>query len=84
MLTYRSFSFLGSTSDRNAAFPGIDELDFVVEQDRHCQHGSKPDLKRYTMRDLPQQIHCVHPRCQQGGLTTQGIILHLGASVYEL
>ena len=84
MLTNRSFSFLGSTSDRNAAFPGIAELDFVVEQDRHCQHGSKPDLKRYTKSDLPPQIRCVNPRCQQGGLATQGIVLHRGAGVHEL
>lgn len=84
MLTNRTFSFLGSTSDRNAAFPGIDELDFVVEQDRHCQHGSKPNLKRYTKSDLPPQIRCVNPRCQQGGLATQGIVLHRGAGVHEL
>ena len=84
VLTNRSFSFLGSTSDRNAAYPGIAELDFVVEQDRPCQHGNKPDLKRYTKSDLPPQIRCVNPRCQQGGLATQGIVLYRGAGVHEL
>ena len=45
--------FLGTTTDRNAAFPGIAQIKFSVSQD---PYGA-------------------NPRCQQGGLLTQQIVL---------
>jgi hypothetical protein len=68
--------FLGTTSDRNKAFPDIDEIEFAVSQDPygHYPREAWQRTRHYTKADLPERIPCANPRCQQGGLPTQQIV----------
>lgn len=69
--------FLGETHDRDHAFPGIDELQVTVVQDRFGQYT--PDGRRresrFTKKNIPRYLSCMNPRCQQGGLDLQQIVL---------
>jgi hypothetical protein len=69
--------FLGSTTDRNAAFPGIEQIEFTVTQDSDGCYLREVWQRsaRYSKADLPSHVRCANPRCQQGGLQTQQIVL---------
>jgi len=70
--------FLGTTTtDRNAAFPGIEQIEFSVSQDPYGSYMREAWQRsaRYTKGDLPSHIRCANPRCQQGGLPSQHIVL---------
>ena len=69
--------FLGTTTDRNAAFPGIEQIKFSVSQDPYGYYLREAWQRtdRYTKDNLPSKIRCANPRCQQGGLLTQQIVL---------
>ena len=70
--------FLGTTSDVNEAFPGIDEIEVTIEQDPHgfyCQHDWQR-ITKYIKSNIPKQLSCVNPRCQQGGIDLQNIVLY--------
>ena len=75
MADYRPF--LGETHDRDRAFPGIDELDLIVGQDKfgHYTLDGRPRESHYTKGDIPRHLNCVNPRCQQGGLDLQRIVM---------
>lgn len=69
--------FLGTTTNANEAFPGIEEVDITIEQDTYgyyCQHQSQR-ISQYTKSTIPRQVSCVNPRCQQGGIDLQSFVL---------
>jgi hypothetical protein len=77
--------FLGTTTDVNKAFPGIDEIDITIEQDPYgyyCQHEWQR-VNRYTKSTIPKIERCVNPRCQQGGIDLQRIVLHNSSGEYD-
>lgn len=67
--------FFGETTDREKAFPGIKSLQIIVKQDPYGYHSRTPVEHRYTKTNVPRFERCVNPRCQQGGLDLQHIIL---------
>ncbi len=69
--------FLGTTTDRNAAFPDIEQIEFSVSQDPYGEYMREDwqRSERYTKSNLPSHIRCANPRCQQGGLQTQQIVM---------
>lgn len=77
MIKRMSEPFLGTTPDVNRAFPDVEAIDMMVAQDPYgyyCQQESQR-VNSFTKSSLPSHIRCVNPRCQQGGLPTQNIVL---------
>ena len=73
----RSRPFLGETTDRQEAFPDIISLEIVVVQDLfgyYTQHSWQRE-NRFTKATIPRYLACTNPRCQQGGLDLQRIVL---------
>jgi hypothetical protein len=71
-----STPFLGTTTDVNKAFPGVDVIDITITQDPYGQY-LQHDWQRtspYTKSTVPSHLRCVNPRCRQGGLELQNII----------
>lgn len=69
--------FLGTTTDINNAFPGIEEIDITISQDPYgyyCQDKWQR-VSRFTKSTLPNHAKCANPRCQQGGIDLQSFIL---------
>jgi hypothetical protein len=62
--------FLGTTTDRDAAFPDIESMTIIVEQDPSGNYAQKDWQRKstYTKTDMPRFARCLNPRCQQGGL----------------
>lgn len=73
----QSKPFLGETTDRARAFPGISVLEVKVEQDKWEHYTEKPSQResRFTLANVPKHVPCVNPRCQQGGLDLQEIVV---------
>jgi hypothetical protein len=69
--------FLGTTTDRSKAFPGVKELTVKVAQDPHGMYCEKPWQREstYSKDNIPRYARCQNPRCQQGGLDLQQIVL---------
>lgn len=77
MSKYTHQPFLGTTTNVNDAFPGIDKIDITIEQDPYgyyCQHEWQR-VSRYTKASLPRHLQCINPKCQQGGLDLQSFVL---------
>ena len=69
--------FLGTTTNRNEAFPDIEAIDITITQDpygQYLQHDWQR-ISRFTKSDIPSHVRCANPRCQQGGLDLQNIVL---------
>lgn len=73
----RSGPLLGETMDRSRAFPDIASLDLKVVQDPWEQYARLPRQResRYGLSNIPRQLACLNPRCRQGGLDLQQIVL---------
>ena len=71
-----STPFLGETSDRNKAFPGIKALSVKVTQDPNRMYCEKPWQREsaYSKGNIPRYEGCKNSRCQQGGLDLQQIV----------
>jgi hypothetical protein len=68
--------FFGETADRDKAFPGIKSFSLIVKQDPFGFHSrGAPVERRYTKANVPRFERCVNPRCQQGGLDLQNVVL---------
>ena len=69
--------FLGETTNRDEAFPGIDSIDITITQDPYFHYSSKETqrVNHYTRSTIPRYCKCVNPRCQQGGLDLQKLVL---------
>ena len=69
--------FLGETTDREKAFPDIESLELTVVQDPYEHYAQKAWQResRYTKANVPRRLACLNPRCQQGGLDLQQVIL---------
>ena len=67
--------FLGTTTDRDAAFPDIESMTIVVEQDKYGYYSRDAWQRKskYTKASIPRFARCLNPRCQQGGLDLQHI-----------
>lgn len=78
-------AFLGATTDRNAAFPDTDQIEFFVSQDPYGEYLREAWQRsgRYTKSNLPSHIRCANPRCQQGGLQTQQIVMFHSDGEYD-
>jgi hypothetical protein len=65
--------FLGETTDRARAFPGIESLNVSITQDlwEHYAVGASQRNRSYTLDNIPKRLYCVNPRCRQGGLDLQ-------------
>lgn len=70
--------FLGETSDVRKAFPDILDLQMKVTQDPYGYYRRTPSQaeSHYTLDSLPPLVRCLNPRCQQGGLEMQHVLLH--------
>jgi hypothetical protein len=69
--------FLGTTTDSSRAFPGITEVDLTVSQDPYCEYvrNAWQRTNVYTKETVPRFERCLNPKCQQGGLDLQQIVL---------
>lgn len=69
--------FLGETDDRNKAFPNVEEMTVTVKQDLYGEFGTMEALRqnRYNKSNIPRYERCRNPRCQQGGLDLQRIVM---------
>lgn len=85
MSKHTATPFLGTTTDRNAAFPGIEQVAFSVSQDPYGEYLREAwqRSERYIKGDLPSHIRCANPRCQQGGLQTQQLVMFLPDGEYD-
>jgi hypothetical protein len=67
--------FLSTTTDRDAAFPDIESMTVVVEQDP-SGHYSQNEWQRkstYTKHSIPKLASCLNSRCKEGGLDLQNV-----------
>ncbi|EYS96039.1 hypothetical protein CF68_22525 [Cupriavidus sp. SK-4] len=73
----KSEPFLGTTTERDKAFPDIKEMRVVVTQDPWQSYRRTPaaPTSTYTKTSLPRFERCLNPRCQQGGLDLQSVVL---------
>lgn len=73
----KAIPFLGATHDRARAFPGIDSVELSVDQDLWGHYTEKASQRqaRYTLDNIPKRLRCVNPRCQQGGIDLQEIVV---------
>ena len=73
----RSKPFLGETHDRTRAFIGIASLELTVLQDKwgHYTRDAWQRESHYTLDSIPRYFRCANPRCQQGGLDLQQIVM---------
>lgn len=85
MTTGSSRPFLGTTTDPNEAFPEIKELTVIVTQDLHGYYrkSDAQSISRYTKRSLPRYERCLNPRCRQGGLDLQKIVIFHGDGEHQ-
>ena len=77
----RSKPFLGETTDKSKAFAGIVSFELKVVQDRFGNYTIEPWQResRFTLANIVPHLACVNPRCQQGGLELQRIVLFQSA-----
>lgn len=77
--------FLGTTTDRNAAFAGIKSFSVKVAQDPHGMYSDKAWQREhtYSKANIPRNERCLNPRCQQGGVDLQHIVLFTGAGEHK-
>jgi hypothetical protein len=73
MAEKRGRPFLGETTKRSEAFPGLASLDVTVSQDPYGMFPVEPyrRLSKFTLANIPRRIECVNPKCQQGGVDLQ-------------
>lgn len=77
MSKYTHQPFLGTTTNVNDALPGIDKIDITIEQDPYgyyCQHEWQR-VSQYTKASIPKHLQCINPKCQQGGIDLQSLVL---------
>lgn len=76
MKNYRPL--LGETTDREKALPGIKSLLIIIKQDPYGYYATHEHQSeaRYTKMNLPRNVTCCNPRCQQGGIDLQNIALY--------
>jgi hypothetical protein len=69
--------FLGTTTDKNAAFPDIASMTIDVEQDKYGNYSQHEWQRKstYTKASIPRFARCLNPRCQQGGLDLQTFVI---------
>jgi hypothetical protein len=74
----RSKPFLGETTDREKAFSGIASFELTVVQDRFGNYTLESWQRetRFTMANISPHLACANPRCQQGGLDLQRLVLY--------
>jgi hypothetical protein len=72
MMTRRE-PFLGETTDRREAM-GLDALRLIVIK----QWRYEPE-QRFTKATMPRHLKCANPRCRQGGLDLQEIVINWGS-----
>ena len=72
--------FLGETTDRKSAFPGIKSLSVKIAQDPYGCHCREQWMREnsYSKLDIPRYQKCKNPRCQQGGLDLQMLVWNYG------
>ncbi len=69
--------FFGETTDRSEAFRDFKSIDLIVTQDpwnRHARFEYQRE-SHYTLATIQRHQSCLNPRCQQGGLDLQRIIM---------
>jgi hypothetical protein len=77
--------FLGTTTDRNAAFPDIRSLSVRVVQDPYGMYCREPWQREssYSKANIPRYERCRNPRCQQGGVDLQQIVWFSGEGEHK-
>lgn len=80
-----SAPFLGTTEDRNQAFAGIKSFKVKILQDPYGYYCRKQHQREtvYSKSSLPRYTTCCNPRCQQGQIDLQSLILFSGTGEYE-
>lgn len=82
----KSMPFFGTTTNVDEAFPEIDEIDIIIEQDPYgyyCQHESGR-ISHYKKSTMPRYEQCANPRCNQGGIDLQNFVLFHSNGEYDL
>jgi hypothetical protein len=77
--------FFGTTTDVNHAFPGIEAIDITITQDTYGHYLQRDWQRssRFSKSTIPSHFRCANPRCQQGGLNLQNIVLFLPDCQHE-
>lgn len=82
-----STPFLGSiTTDRNQVFSGIKsfQLKAIQDPDRYYCKEQWQRESHYTKSNIPKHEQCKNPRCRQGGLDLQEIVLFSSTGEYKI
>jgi hypothetical protein len=77
--------FLGETEDRNQAFPDIKSLKVKIIQDPYgyyCREEHQRETT-YSKNTIARYATCRNPRCQQGGIDLQNLVLFSGSGEYS-
>ena len=78
--------FLGTTTDRNQAFPGIKALKVTVVQDPYGYYCKEPWQRTavYSKQTIPRYIPCKNPRCQQSEIDLQQLVFLQGSGTHTI
>ncbi|AGT09897.1 hypothetical protein [Paracoccus aminophilus] len=65
------------TQNRDRAFPGIADLTIDITQDKNgvFQSAESGQTVSYTKADIPRSFGCLNPKCQDGGLDLQRVVI---------
>lgn len=76
--------FLGYTNDVSKAFPGIKDFRVTIAEDPNGYYLTSDRQRERTYRKGDPTRHpCANPRCQQGGLDIQQLVMVLGPGTYN-
>ncbi len=80
-----SAPFLGSTEDRGQAFPDIKSLKVKILQDPYGYYYREEHQREtvYSKNTIPRYATCGNPRCQQGGVDLQSLVLFSESGEYS-
>ena len=73
----RISALFGETTDREEAFSDFEDFEIAGAQDKfgfYTRYGSERKF-HFTKATMPRHLHRANPRCQQGGLDLQRIVL---------
>lgn len=78
--------FLGTTNNRNEAFPDIKSLKVVIKQDPYGDYLQREGYREitYSINNIPRYATCCNLKCQQGGIDLQSLVLFSGSGEYNL
>jgi len=74
--------FLGTLSSFHEAYPEVESLHLEGRERGDLASGMGQRDVRYTESNIPGNIPCGNPRCQQGGYDLNALVMTLTANRY--